>query len=113
MLKYVDSQEEFNTYAKEFKGHDNTGWIEYYLNMRKAIFLSRLYIYYWLFQFHFRLGHDFDCTLPGLEIKYACEEAEKLGAKLHFLGPEMDRPTWSRLYHETRMNVIHYAMKRV
>jgi len=27
---------------------------------------------------------------PGLEIKYACEEAEKAGAKLHFLGPELN-----------------------
>lgn len=74
--------------------------------------MSRLWIYYWLFQFHYRLGFDFDFTMPGLEVKFACEEAEKLGAKIHFLGPEMDQLTWNRLYHETRFNVGHYLMKR-
>jgi len=31
---------------------------------------------------------------PGIEIKFACEEAEKVGAKLEFLGAELDQLTW-------------------
>jgi hypothetical protein len=61
------------------------------LNVRKVIFMSRMWIFANLFKFHFRLGHDFNLTLPGLEIKFACEEAEKLGATIHFLGPEMNQ----------------------
>jgi len=49
---------------------------------------------------------------PGLEIKFALEEAEKAGAKTYFLGPEFDQKTWARLYHETRMNIPHYLYKR-
>ena len=50
---------------------------------------------------------------PGLEVKYACEEAEEQGAKTYFLGPEFNQTTWHRLFHETRMNVPHYLYKRV
>lgn len=31
---------------------------------------------------------------PGLETKFACEEAEKIGANLYFLGTEMNQVTW-------------------
>lgn len=50
---------------------------------------------------------------PGLEVKYACEEAVKSGAKLEFLGPEFDQVTWERLYHETRMNFPSYIAARI
>ena len=49
---------------------------------------------------------------PGLEIKFACEAAEKVGAEIKFLGSELDQLTWQRLMHETRFNVPHYVMKR-
>ena len=50
---------------------------------------------------------------PGLEIKFALEEAEKIGAKIRFLGPELDGETWSRLHHEKRMNVTSYLYSRL
>ena len=75
--------------------------------------MSRFYIYYALFQWHYRWGFDFKFWRPGLEIKYACETAERLGAKLNFLGPELNNETWDRLYHETRMNAPHYVLKRL
>ena len=53
----------------------------------------------------YRFGDNFRFDRPGLEIKYACEEAEKIGAKLHFLGAEINNITWHRLYHETRFNI--------
>ena len=50
---------------------------------------------------------------PGLEVKYACEEAERLGVPLEFMGPEMNKITWTRLYHETRFNLPHYIIRRI
>ena len=48
-----------------------------------------------------------------MEIKFACEAAEKVGAQLLFLGPELDIETWDRLQHETRLNLPHYLLKRL
>lgn len=62
---------------------------------------------------HFRFGYDFKFWRPGFEVKLACEAAEKVGAKLHFLGPELDIETWDRLQHETRLNIPHYLLKRL
>ncbi len=87
-------------------------WIEPYWNTRKLLFLGRLYMNYLVMQFHFRFGHDFKFWLPGLEIKYACEAAEKVGAQIQFLGSEINPVTYERLYHETRMNMLYYLMKR-
>ena len=61
----------------------------------------------------FRLGLDFDPLKPGIEMKYACEEAEKSGANLQFLGPELNEDTWNRLYHETRFNLPDYVFNRL
>lgn len=47
---------------------------------------------------------NFNFHLPGLEVKYACDEAEALGAKLLFAGHEFDNETWERLIHEKRIN---------
>jgi hypothetical protein len=47
-----------------------------------------------MFKYHFRIPSNFTFLKPGLEIKFACEEAEKAGAKLEFLGPEMCQKTW-------------------
>lgn len=87
-------------------------WLEYYWSTRKAIFLTRMAMYYYAFQWHFRFGYEFKFWLPGLEIKYACEAAEKVGATINFLGHEMNPVTYDRLYHETRMNLPHYWLKR-
>ena len=59
--------------------------------------MVRMAIYSKLFQWHFRFGFDFQFWRPGIEVKFACEAAEKVGAKLHFLGPELDNETWDRL----------------
>ena len=63
-----------------------------------------------LFKYHFHIPFNF--LRPGLEMKYACEEAENVGAKLHFLVAELDQKTWGRLLHETRMNLPQYIFKR-
>lgn len=58
----------------------------------------------------FRTWYRLD--LPGLEVKYACEAAEKVGAKIVFLGSEIDSNTSKRLAHETRMTLVDYLSKR-
>jgi dissimilatory sulfite reductase (desulfoviridin) alpha/beta subunit len=98
----VDSQEELTRYEGQLNKETNK-WLEYYWSTRKFIFLARWAAYYQAFQFHFRFGFEFKFWLPGLEVKYACEAAEKVGANLKFLGTEMNEITTERLYHETRM----------
>ena len=49
---------------------------------------------------------------PGLEMKFACESAEKVGANLEFMGASLCNKTWQRLLHETRFNVPEYLIKR-
>jgi hypothetical protein len=55
---------------------------DYYYSKRSFIFLTRLFIYSNLFQWHFRFGNNFTFLRPGLEAKYACEAAEAVGANL-------------------------------
>lgn len=107
----MDSQEEFNRY-EGYLNKDGNKWIEYYWSTRKFLFLARWALYYQTFQLHFRFGSDFRFWVPGLEVKYACEAAEKVGADLKFLGTELNAVTTERLYHETRMMVPHYFWRR-
>jgi hypothetical protein len=46
-----------------------------------------------------------------LEIKYACETAEDVGAKLEFLGNELNKETWGALFHETRFSVPYFFFR--
>lgn len=81
-------------YRSRLNRYLNKPLIDMYFNNRKWIFLARLYMYKVLFDFHFRLGYDFNFLAPGLETKFACEAAESVGAKLEFAGGEMDGETW-------------------
>jgi hypothetical protein len=99
-------------YNKQLEKALNTEWLEAFWGARKFVFLARFYLYIQTFNMHFRFGNDFNFWLPGLEMKYACEAAEANGIKLGFLGAELNSVTIERCYHETRMNVPHYLMKR-
>lgn len=57
-------------------------WIEPYWSVRKLLFLGRFYMNYFIMQSHFRFGFDFKFWLPGLEMKFALEAAEKVGAEV-------------------------------
>jgi len=87
-------------------------WLEPYWSTRKIMFLARQYLNGFVFHSHFRFGSDFRFWLPGLETKYACEAAEKVGAQVHFLGSEINPNTYERLYHETRFNFFTYLIRR-
>ena len=79
LLQYVDSQEELNRYESHLS-KENEKWIDYYWSSRKFIFLARWALYWRTVSAHFRFGFEFKFWLPGLEVKYACEAAEKVGA---------------------------------
>ena len=57
---------------------------------RAPLFWFRFYSYAFFWRLHFKIPGTFHFTKPGLEMKYACEEANKVGAQLHFLGAELD-----------------------
>jgi len=56
--------------------------------------MTKLYLYNLMFRWHFRFGFDFNFLRPGYEVKQACDAAERVGARLRFLGPELDQRTW-------------------
>lgn len=94
LLKYVDCQEELNKYASELDRHSNYQTIDYYNSNRRWSQLMRLGAYASLFRWHFGFRENFAPMRPGLEVKYACDAAEKVGAKIEFMGSEMDQTTW-------------------
>lgn len=61
---------------------------------------------------HFRLGFDYDPFKPGLEYKFALEEAERAGANIEFMGNQFNDSTISKLFHETRFNIPEYLLNR-
>lgn len=90
LLKYVDSQDELNHYSSDLDRYSNAKYQDIYYSSRRWLKLFKFRLNCWLYQWHFGLKHDFNPLRPGLEVKSACEAAEKVGAKLDFLGPELD-----------------------
>ena len=80
---------------------------------RAPLFWFKFYTYSLMFKFHFKFPQNFTFLKPGLETKFALEEAEKIGAKTYFLGAEFNEDTWNRLYHEKRMNFTSYLWARL
>ena len=67
---------------------------DYYYSNRRWLGMLRLGIYKRLFNFHFGFTSDVDFMRPGLEMKFACESAEKVGANLEFMGATLCNKTW-------------------
>ena len=114
MLGFVDSQAEMEKYNGELDRFSNHKAFDFYTNNRKWLALFRLWSQNFLFRYHFGMNtQQFEFTRPGLEVKLACESAEKVGARVGFMGPELCQKTWQRLLHETRFNIPEYMLKRV
>jgi len=78
-----------NVYSPELDRFSNLRSFDYYFSNRRWIAMMRLYMYNWLFHTHFGFRNH-SWWRPGLEMKFACESAERVGAKLMFAGPEFD-----------------------
>lgn len=99
-------------YAGSLDKHSNMSTFDYYYSNRKWLGLLRLAFYHDRFRGHFKFPPEFQPLRPGLEIKFACEAAEKVGSQLEFMGPELNQTTWERMMHETRMNLPEYFIKK-
>lgn len=74
----------------------------------KPLFKLRWILFNALLKNFYGLPVEFNPLLPGLEVKFALEEAKKLDSKLVFLGSEFDDLTVSRLKHETRSSLVRF-----
>lgn len=92
MLQFVESQEEMNNYSEHLDKYTQFRSFDLWSSTRFLGFWTRFYMYAGLFNRHYRVPFNF--YRPGLEIKYACEEATKAGSNLYFLGPELNQATW-------------------
>ena len=111
MLRYIESQEEFDRYSDYFKGVDSFTKMDISTS-RSLIFYPRLWLLKQALKYHFKFG-PYDPTKEGLEIKFACESAEDVGARLEFMGSELDQQTRDAIYHETRFNLPSYLIERI
>jgi hypothetical protein len=82
-MPYVESQEEMNEYTDRLNRYLSQGEKGYlYKAQRSWLSRARLGLYYLAFRFHFGFDKYFRPEMPGLEVKYACEAAEKVGARI-------------------------------
>jgi hypothetical protein len=80
--------------------------VTYPFNGRKFAFDVRMAFFAFYSRAFFGVPLDFNPYMPGLEVKYALEEATKLNTKIVFMGYEFDKETNGRLYHETRFSIL-------
>ncbi len=110
LLKYVESQEEFDTYQKHFDHIDNFG-TERISNIRKIAFWPRIWALNKMINWQFKWGKQNKPWKEGFEVKEACQAAEATGAKLEFLGSELNWETRQAIAHETRFNLPQYMLR--
>jgi hypothetical protein len=118
MLQHVKSQDEMNLAKKELKSTTQITWFE---NAHTTAFKYRWKLFKFLFYGVFSnniclilaLPLNWDPLLPGLEMKFAMEEANKLNSKVVYLGHEFDNQTWQRLYHENRFTLYKFLKSHI
>jgi hypothetical protein len=103
LLRHVKSQEEMslaNKLLNETLKHSFTQ------NTRTFLFNIRFNFFKYYWRWFFGFPFDFNPFEPGLEVKYALEEAEKLNSRIVFLGQEFDAISQQRLYQENRNTIL-------
>jgi hypothetical protein len=79
---------------------------EFPLNSRKIIHKLKWVAFNGLWKLNYTLPLEYNPFTPGLEVKYAIEEAEKLNSNVVYLDYELDVLTKNKLYHETRFSIL-------
>jgi hypothetical protein len=102
-LKHVKSQEEMNLALKEL---NSIMKVSFSLNGRRVAHDLRWLFFVFYSKFFFNLPYEFNPFAPGLEVKYALEEATNLNSKIVFMGYEFDENTTRRFYHENRNTIL-------
>lgn len=102
-LGHVKSQEEMDLAAKELSHAFD---YELPLNSRQVSYKAKWAIFNALWKWNYALPMEYNPFTPGLEVKFAVEEAEKLNSNVVYLGYEIDPNTKRKLYHETRFSLL-------
>ncbi len=102
-LRHVKSQEEMNLAVKDLQ---ETFEFPTTLNLRNLAFKSRWAFFLFFSKFLFGLPKEYNPFAPGLEVKYALEEANSLNSQIVYLGYEFDDSTMKRFFHENRYTVV-------
>jgi len=116
---YVQTNEKWWNAIKDFKGIDSQRDLNFYNpllrqtqewnvenNPRSLIFKARFYPFIFLVMQMFGFPSSFHPFTPGLEMKYAIEEALKLDSKVIFGGQEVNPGTLYALRTEKRFDVV-------
>ena len=80
------------------------------------LFIIFLHFYFFLIKFNYKnkaLPMEYNPFMPGLEVKFAIEEAKKLNANVEYLDYEIDVLTKNKLYHETRYSIFKTLMSMI
>lgn len=77
----------------------------------KSVFGLRFQLFNFMFKSLLQLPLSYNPYFPGLEMKYACEEARRCNAKLVFLGPEFNDNTVNQIKHEKRFTLLSFIRR--
>lgn len=105
LLGHVKSQEEMDIASKDL---NETLKVKHPKMAKKFAFDLRWNLFKACAGMVYKLPYDFNPFAPGLEVKYALEEANKINSKVVFLGSEIDVKTSTRFYHETRYTLLKF-----
>ena len=102
------TQQQMNRFHQDF---ETTVPLEYHTHFRGAMFKARLYTWLKTAEMVIPCPEDFNPFMPGLEMKYAIEEALKSNSHLHFAGMEINGSTLDGLAHEKRLNFVSFLYR--
>ena len=104
-LEYVKSQEEMD------KANEVLSQISGTPKSLKGLTNIRFSLQNFLFKKINGLNLNHNPFIPGLEVKYAIEEASKLNSKLVFMGPELSEETANKIKHDKRFTLIKFLYR--
>lgn len=107
-FKNINSQKELNLYNPILR---NTQEWHMENNPRSLIFKMRFYPWLFLLTQMFGFPSSFHPFTPGLEMKWAIEEAQKLNSQIIYGGQEIHSGTLYALRTEKRFDIISLAWK--
>lgn len=105
LLEYVKSQEEMD------KANEELSKVTGVPKSFKGLLGLRFQAFNAAFKSVLGLPICYNPYLPGLEMKYACEEAQKCGSKIVFLGSEFDDWTLNAIRHEKRFTLLKFILR--
>lgn len=79
---------------------------EFPLNSRKIVHKLKWFVFNGMWKWNYSLPMEYNPFTPGLEVKYAIEEAKKLNSNIVYMDYELDPLTKNKLYHETRFSIF-------